>query len=93
MTEYNLGISAAISDGGIDTDTDSQKYPLHLAIKYQDKYTFLTFDPDDLTFGGLYSLDSSYQDSGQCNGVSKRGTGKVSNSGYVIKDGIKSALS
>ena len=83
---------AIIGDGGIDTDLRENNGPLHLAITYQDKYSFITFDPTNPAFGGLYTLDSSYQDTGQCSAVFNRESGRLANSGYVDLNGIKSGI-
>ena len=83
---------AIIGDGGIDTDLRENNGPLHLAITYQDKYSFITFDPTNPAFGGLYTLDSSYQDTGQCSAVFNREASRLVNSGYVDLNGIKSGI-
>ena len=60
VRDYNLGVHAIISDGGIDTDLRASTHPLHLAVTYENKYSFIALDPGNLAFGGLYTLDSSY---------------------------------
>ena len=92
VRDYNLGVHAIISDGGIDTDLRTASHPLHLAITYQSKYSFLTLDTSNLASYGLYTLGSSYQDTGECSAAFNRASARVSNSGYVNKGGVKSGI-